>query len=85
MATLISAYDAGVCYGRCDAKCYEAVGVSALECDCVCGGANHGVGLTQAIANTSALAGDWLKCERQQRRSRKLQFDMPLVTQKGLF
>lgn len=85
MATLISAYDGGVCYGRCDAKCYDAIGVSADECDCVCGGANHGVGLGQALANTIALAPDWLKRERQHRRSRRLKFEMPLISQPDLF
>lgn len=85
MATLVSAYDGGVCYGRCDAKCYEASGVGAEECDCVCGGTNHGVGFGQALANTIASAPQWMKRERQTRRSRKLEFDMPLIDQKVLF
>jgi hypothetical protein len=85
VATLVSAYVAGVCVGRCDAKCYAAHDVSALACDCVCGGANHGVGLTQAIANTAAQSGEWMKREKQQRKTRKIHFDMPLIAQKGLF
>lgn len=85
MSTLISAYDGGTCYGRCDAKCYDAVGVSSNECACVCGGSNHGVGLAQAIANTVVRAPDWIKRERKHRRSRKVQFSMPLIAQQGLF
>jgi hypothetical protein len=33
---------------RCDAKCHNAEG---SECNCICGGRNHGVGFTQAVAN----------------------------------
>lgn len=40
---------------RCDAKCYDAQGG---KCDCVCGGRNHGAGLSQAQKNTRAMAGD---------------------------
>jgi alpha-galactosidase/6-phospho-beta-glucosidase family protein len=36
--------------GRCDAKCYNAV---EDECQCCCGGVNHGVGLKRAIDNTT--------------------------------
>lgn len=42
----------------CDAKCYLAVGG---ECDCVCGGMNHGVGCEQAIANTAERASEMLR------------------------
>ena len=38
---------------RCDARCYHARGG---HCDCVCGGANHGVGLARAVENTRAMA-----------------------------
>lgn len=43
---------------RCDAKCYQATGP---ECDCVCGGINHGRGRECAIDNTRALAGELLR------------------------
>lgn len=85
MATLISVYDNGVLVGRCDAHCHDAAGIGSAECDCICRGANHGVGLSQAIANTAAMAPAWMKRERKQRRSRKLQFEMPLITQQRLF
>ena len=32
--------------GRCDANCYNA---KEPECHCICGGANHGVGLKIAV------------------------------------
>ena len=42
---------------RCDARCYDAAGG---ECDCVCGGANHGRGLAQALVNTQQIAEEML-------------------------
>lgn len=39
---------------RCDAKCYDA---KAPECDCLCGGKNHGAGLRQALENAR---NEWL-------------------------
>ena len=54
MTTLIAVYDGdGRCVGRCDAKCYNA---EEPECQCVCGGRNHGKGLQQALDNTR----EWL-------------------------
>lgn len=38
---------------RCDERCYSATGGT---CDCVCGGANHGKGLAQALVNTHGYA-----------------------------
>jgi hypothetical protein len=57
MVTLISYSNSGGEQGRCDAKCYEA---TKPECDCICGGANHGAGLQQAIASTRELAQSWI-------------------------
>lgn len=37
---------------RCDARCYDAEGG---QCDCVCGGKNHGVGLKRAVDNTREM------------------------------
>jgi len=53
MVTLISWSTSGGEQGRCDAKCYEATGP---DCDCICGGRNHGAGQDQAIENTRELA-----------------------------
>jgi hypothetical protein len=44
--------------GRCDAKCYNA---NNSNCDCCCGGRNHGVGLKQAIKNTDEYANKMIK------------------------
>jgi hypothetical protein len=51
--TLIAVYTSDGCEGRCDAKCYNA---TEPACDCICGGANHGAGLAQAIDNTRQYA-----------------------------
>ena len=43
---------------RCDERCYGATGGT---CDCVCGGANHGKGLAQALQNTAQVAEELLE------------------------
>lgn len=58
MATLIAVYNSEGCVGRCDAKCYDA---QSAECDCICGGANHGTGLDKAVENTRDRVEDWLQ------------------------
>lgn len=58
MTTLIAVYDGDGCRGRCDAHCYNATGD---DCDCVCGGMNHGAGLRQATENTRQLAEVWVR------------------------
>lgn len=57
MTTLIAVYNSEGCQGRCDARCYNA---AEPECDCVCGGRNHGAGLQKAMENTQCLAEGWL-------------------------
>jgi DNA (cytosine-5)-methyltransferase 1 len=52
MTTLIAVYDSDGCVGRCDARCYEA---QEPECDCICGGRNHGAGLQRALENTAEM------------------------------
>jgi len=37
---------------RCDAKCYDA---QHPDCDCLCGGRNHGAGLQKAMQNTREI------------------------------
>ena len=61
MTALITAYTAGGCVGRCDAKCYNAWGP---ECHCICQGANHGTGKQEAIDNTREMAESWLEGAR---------------------
>jgi len=41
VATVIAVYNSEGCVGRCDARCHDAKG---FDCNCICGGANHGVG-----------------------------------------
>ena len=41
--------------GRCDANCYDAKGT---ECHCICGGANHGVGVNVAMEDRQYLSDD---------------------------
>jgi hypothetical protein len=58
MATLISYSSGGGDKGRCDGKCYNA---RHPKCDCICGGANHGVGINVAVQNTLRLADKWVE------------------------
>lgn len=62
MTTLIAIYHEKELLGRCDARCYDA---TSPDCDCVCGGKNHGVGLQQAAQNTIADAAAWLDAQEQ--------------------
>ena len=57
MPSLIRVCNSDGCRG-CDAKCYNAKGGI---CDCVCGGANHGIGRKAAEQNISAVVKVWLK------------------------
>ena len=61
MTTLIAVYNSEGCVGRCDARCYEA---AEPDCDCICGGRNHGAGKEQAIDNTRELAESWIEKAR---------------------
>ncbi len=47
----------GTLVGRCDARCYNADGP---DCDCICGGRNHGAGLEQALEETREMILDGL-------------------------
>lgn len=53
MTSVIRAYDSKGNVATCDEKCYDA---KDQECTCVCGGRNHGVGLKEAIFNTTRYA-----------------------------
>lgn len=75
MTTLISAANSDGEYGRCDAKCYNAQGG---DCECVCGGRNHGAGLRKAIQNTRELA-DTMMEEFQAKVDEELEFDCQLT------
>ncbi len=51
--TLIEVRNSDGLVGRCDARCYGAIG---HKCTCICGGKNHAVGLVTAQGNTEHLA-----------------------------
>jgi uncharacterized metal-binding protein len=61
VTTLLAVYTSDGCVGRCDAKCYDA---AEPECDCICGGRNHGAGKQQALDNTRELAESWIEQAR---------------------
>lgn len=56
VATLIT-YGNSEGMRRCDARCHDA---TEPNCDCLCNGANHGVGLQQALRNTREMAEGWI-------------------------
>jgi predicted RNase H-like HicB family nuclease len=58
MTTLLAVYTSDGLVGRCDAKCYEAV---QPDCDCICGGYNHGKGRETAIENTRQQVQTWIE------------------------
>jgi hypothetical protein len=49
VTTVIAVYNSDGCVGRCDARCHDAEGP---DCDCICGGANHGRGYAGAVETT---------------------------------
>jgi hypothetical protein len=61
VTALIAVWTGDGCAGRCDAKCYNALGP---ECHCICQGANHGAGKQEAIENTRELGESWLEHAR---------------------
>lgn len=44
--------------GRCDSRCYNA---TTPDCDCVCGGRNHGKGLEKAAEQTHDMYEQWVE------------------------
>lgn len=57
MAVLIGIRSKFGIIATCDARCYNA---EKDSCGCVCGGANHGVGLEKALENTRGHGDTWL-------------------------
>lgn len=57
MTTLIIYETTGGTKRRCDARCHDAKGE---KCECICVGANHGVGVKQAMVNTRNMAAGWI-------------------------
>ena len=63
MTVLIEVRTNGTVIGRCDAKCYQA---QHTQCECICGGHNHGAGLQQAKTNTHELGEKWIEQWQQE-------------------
>jgi predicted RNase H-like HicB family nuclease len=80
--TLIEAYSRGTLIGRCDERCYDA---ECPSCHCICQGANHGVGLEQALANTRERHEEWKATERARRGKHTIRFVAPPVDQPNLW
>lgn len=81
MTTLIEIRTSSGIVGRCDAKCHDA---EHPQCDCICGGKNHGAGLEQARENTRELGEQWIeRWEQEHPGQRGLLTDE--VRQRGLF
>ena len=74
MTTLIAVYNSGGCVGRCDARCHEA---TLPECDCICGGKNHGMGARQAWENTRMMAESWIEKYQQEHNALDLNWEIP--------
>jgi hypothetical protein len=73
---LLSVYDHSGCVGRCDARCYDAI---SSECDCICGGKNHGAGVKQAAANVEASGVQMLDEFRQSKMLGFTRAQLPLL------
>lgn len=67
---------------RCDAKCYDAKGP---DCDCVCGGMNHGKGLETAQRNTAERAEELIGEVRAWEKFTALKVESNSLTQGELF
>ena len=53
MPDLITVYDSeGKSIGKCGYSCYAA---KKPDCKCICGGKNHGIGFTRAMAQTAEI------------------------------
>jgi hypothetical protein len=75
--TLIAVYNSNGLVGRCDAKCYNA---THPDCDCVCGGRNHGAGQQQAIDNTREMVREWIKKANDEGLKAVSEFEAPLFS-----
>jgi len=83
MSTLMSMSVGDRCIGRCDARCYDA---KHENCDCVCGGLNHGAGEQQAIINTRDCWTEWAKDYAKRKGLTRHNTEVsPKVLQFGLF
>ncbi len=84
MTTLIAIYGSEGCDGRCDARCYDA---KNHNCNCVCGGRNHGVGLEKAAENTREMVDQWVEdyAKTKGLENYRVRINRELVDQHQLF
>lgn len=80
MTTLIASYNSEGCTGRCDARCHDA---ASPDCECICGGINHGAGQKKAMENTQRLAEQMMANWKADHPDTKL-FSVP-ISQLPLF
>lgn len=57
MAAVVTLWVRGATIVACNERCYES---DDPECDCICGGENHGQGQTQAEVNAAISGPEWL-------------------------
>jgi hypothetical protein len=78
IASLIAVYNSEGLVGRCDGKCHNA---KSSECDCICGGRNHGRGDDGARDyHEKNLLGDELAAELKAfRESHHLEGELKIV------
>jgi hypothetical protein len=74
--TLITMCNSDGCVGRCDAGCHDA---TSSDCDCICGGRNHGAGLQRAMENTRELFQGWIKEYELQHQLTDAQWSIPAI------
>lgn len=74
--TLILVCNSSGVIGKCDANCYEA---KSPGCECVCGGANHGAGLKQAMNNTREMINEWIEAYTEKHDLKKAKWEVPAL------
>jgi hypothetical protein len=82
MSCLIYASNSEGCTGRCDANCHNA---TSPECHCICGGMNHGVGLSKARENTQKYVEEWIDDWEKKHPGDKCSIDREAIYQLALF
>lgn len=77
MATLLACYDEnGRIAGICNEACYNA---KHDACLCCCMGANHGVGLEKAVANTQKMGRSWMRTYEEVTAIKNARWEMPAL------
>jgi len=82
MAMVIAVYNSDGCVGRCDARCHRAKG---FDCNCICGGALHGVGTDIAREDHQYISGEEIIAECRKRGADGRLWTFRAAVQLGLF